>query len=229
MSTSLDGTARIWDISIPKCQGRINQIYNSAATIDPSGAVLAIVSDTPKDKISNNRFVGMDISLYDIRCFEKGPFANKSLELCESRDDFYSCVSVQFSNDGKNILISTNKDSLFVVDGFFNDRGKDVPLRELSCSKDQKMTSLVHPTFSPDDKSVIAGTDDGAIVIWNIENNDFSKKENIFLSKPTVVNAHPLPINVVSYNPRYDMLASACACVSLWLPASSLPPSSTSN
>lgn len=215
VSTSLDGTARFWDMAMSRCQGRINVNQHSAGAFDPSGKVFAVVSDTPKDKIANKNMIGMDILLYDIRNFERGPFVKKTLELSESSPTLYSCVSVQFSNDGKNILISTDKDSLFVVDAFLKE---EVPVRELSCSKEHRMTSLVHPTFSPDDRAVVAGTDDGALAIWNVGNDDFGVRENRFLSKPVIINAHPLPINAVSYNPRYDMLASACACVGLWLP-----------
>lgn len=215
VSTSLDGTARFWDMATSRCQGRINVSQHSAGAFDPSGRVFAVVSDTPKEHISSRNMIGMDVLLYDIRRFEEGPFCKKTLELRESSPTLYSCVSVQFSNDGKSILISTDKDSLFMVDGFLKE---DVPVRELSCSKEHRMTSLVHPAFSPDDKAVVAGTDDGALAIWNVGSGDMSVRENVFLSNPLIINAHPLPINAVSYNPRYNMLASGCACVGLWLP-----------
>lgn len=221
VSTSLDGTTRVWDTSMPKCQGHASPRQNPVAAFDPTGQVLAIISDTPNHDTKSNNMLGIDVYLYDIRNYERGSFKGKSLELSKPCEGLYSCVSAQFSNDGKNILISTDRDSLFLVDGYM--QRDDIPVRELSCRKDHRMTSLVHPTFSPDDKRVIAGTDDGALVVWDVSKNDLRVEENVFLSNPMVVSAHQLPINVVSYNPKYDMFASACSCVGFWLPMQSFP------
>ena len=223
VSTSLDGTARVWDMNIPKCQGRINLSQHPAAAFDPTGAVLAVVCDTPPETLPiPGTPLGMDVCLYDIRVFEKGPFAYQSLALSSYIPDAfssqppYSCVSVQFSNDGNKILVSTGSDSLFVVDGFLK---PEVPVRRLhGPQKECRMTALVQPSFSPDDRFVIAGTDSGALAVWDIAGSESS------LLRPSVIEAHPLSVNVVSYNPKFDMLASACTAVSFWLPQT--PPSS---
>lgn len=73
------------------------------------------------------------LNLYDLRSFDKGPFATFKLPVAEAPGTEWTCL--KFSPDGRNILICTNGSFLRLVDSFnglhlhsFNVRRVPVPL-----------------------------------------------------------------------------------------------------
>lgn len=103
LSGSLDKTIRLWDLRSQNCQGLMHLNGRPVASYDPEGLIFAAGIDSRQ------------LKLYDLRTFDKGPFATFHV-----RQDFSNCewTSVQFSSDGKKILISTNVGQLKLIDAF---------------------------------------------------------------------------------------------------------------
>lgn len=63
LSGSLDNTVRLWDLRSNVCQGMIRLATQPQVSYDPQGLIFAVA--TPAN----------GVKLYDVRSFDKGPFA----------------------------------------------------------------------------------------------------------------------------------------------------------
>jgi COMPASS component SWD2 len=73
---------------------------------DPSGLTFAV-------GLNSNT-----IKIYDVKTFDKGPFATWTLSDHQSPQGFPTWTSLKFTNDGKNILITTVGNTHYLVDAF---------------------------------------------------------------------------------------------------------------
>ena len=116
---------RMWDLRSPNCQGLMNLATEAPSSIqvaiDPQGMVFGVGLD--------NRTIRMN----DIRNYGQGPFslfqlklsppsnASSRLTTCYNSEANYASVewnSLQFSPDGKDILISCKDTGLVLIDSF---------------------------------------------------------------------------------------------------------------
>nr|XP_057910851.1 WD repeat-containing protein 82-like isoform X2 [Doryrhamphus excisus] len=187
ISGSLDETIRIWDLRSENSQGLTTPMGRPICSFDPDGLIFAVGVES------------QTIKLYDVRAFDKGPF--KSFEMRLHR----SCVwsGLKFSNDGKQILISTNGGVICILNAFSGD-----VMHTFSGYNNSRGLTL-EACFTPDSQFVMIGSEDGRVHVWN---TDSGMKVAVLDGK------HPGPISTIQFNPRYMTFATACTNMTFWLP-----------
>lgn len=187
ISGSLDETIRIWDLRAPNCQGLTNPLGKPVCSFDPDGLIFAAGVESQA------------IKLYDLRAFDKGPFASFDVRFNRVCD----WTGLKFSNDGKQILISTNGGMICVLNAF-----NGSVLHTFSGYNNSKGISL-EACFTPDSQFVMIGSEDGRVHVWSTESG---------MKVAVLDGKHPGPINTLQFNPRYMTFASACTNMTFWLP-----------
>ncbi|CAH8563302.1 unnamed protein product [Schistosoma turkestanicum] len=194
LSGSMDSTIRLWDLRSPNCHGVMHVSGRPTAAFDPEGLIFAAGINSES------------VKLYDLRSFDKGPFATFKLGLETS-----GCIwtGLQFSSDGKALLITTNGTHIRLVDAF-----KGSHLHTLTVIPNTDRQTL-HASFTPDSQFVLIGSPDGIVHIWSVETGVR------VASLPGYEAATQLPnaaIHSLAFNPRFAMLATGSNQTSFWLP-----------
>ncbi|VDI21932.1 WD repeat-containing protein 82-like [Mytilus galloprovincialis] len=187
LSGSLDKTLRLWDLRSQNCQGLMHLSGRPVAAFDPEGLIFAAGINSEC------------VKLYDLRSFDRGPFA--TFKLAQDKDCDWT--GMKFSPDGKMILISTNGQVVRLIDAF-----QGTPLQTFMGFQNTKGISL-EASFSPDSQFAFVGSTDGKINCWNTDTG----------VRVAVFNCdHPGPVQCVQFNPKLMMLATACTNMAFWLP-----------
>ncbi|KAI4258619.1 MAG: hypothetical protein LQ352_001154 [Teloschistes flavicans] len=98
LSCSADNTVRLWNSKSQYAQARLNLATPYLATFDPTASVIAIASASTSS-----------ILLYDLRNYEQEPFATFDMrEYDPPSSNLPEWTKLEFSNDGKSLLVSTN-------------------------------------------------------------------------------------------------------------------------
>ncbi|CAL8077656.1 unnamed protein product [Calicophoron daubneyi] len=194
LSGAMDSTIRLWDLRSPNCHGVMHVSGRPTAAFDPEGLIFAagINSDSVK--------------LYDLRSFDKGPFATFKVG-----PETGGCVwtGLQFSADGKTLLVATNGNHIRLVDAF---KGTHLHLLTIVTNADRQ---ALDASFTPDSQFVMVGSPDGIVHIWSVETGIR------VASLPGYEAATQLPnpaIHTLAFNPRYAMLATGSNQTAFWLP-----------
>lgn len=142
---------------------------------------------------------------------------------------------LEFSNDGKHLLLGTSGNSHFLLDAFDGhvkanlrrDRGG---VRRLGPgdhnpeNMDPTSNEFLFPgtgdcCFSPDGKYVLSGTRQRNVLVWEtLASSTETSKSMTPVHELDYVGESAL----VAFNPRYNMFATADKEVVLWLPDQSL-------
>lgn len=228
ISCSEDNTLRIWDAGTKNACGRLNLHGAYLAAWDPSGNVFAVASPTAQS-----------ILLYDFRNFDKEPFSTFDMLPHYSQDqDMSNSMSkgwnkLEFSNDGKSLLLGTTGLSHFLLDAFDGslkaslrrDRGG---VRRLGAGDknadgvEQQSSEYLHPSigdacFSPDGRYVLSGSRQRNVLVWDT----MATNPERFLTP-----VHELEYRgdsaVIAFNPRSHFFATADKEVVFWVPDQSL-------
>jgi len=188
-TASLDKTIRFWDLRSNQCQGVIRELGGRpAVAYDGSGTVFA---------------GGVDkniIKLFDVRAYDKGPFANFILK--RHAKQVTQWANLKFSPCGTFLLATALDGSIFLLNAF---EGNMVRTFEGQLSE---RNTPMEVGFTPDSNFVYSGSEDGCIYVWNAKAD----------SAPTVLQGHGAPVTCVKWNPKKMMMASACSSLALWIP-----------
>jgi COMPASS component SWD2 len=226
MSTSMDNTVKLWDIRSSSAQGQLNFESPWLSTYDPSATVIAIGSPPAQT-----------VHLYDLRNYDKPPFATFDLNSTESRFESkgqrpgVGWTGMEFSNNGKLLLVSTNGAGHYLLDAFTGDlvaylqrpHGSDsshlAPGDELPRHEpDGPTPSYLQASacFSPDGNYVVGGNGrSNGLSVWDATST--SQRPDKVL-EPMAELPGQRPSKLVAYNQRHNLLASADKDVTLWLP-----------
>ncbi|CAL8135815.1 unnamed protein product [Orchesella dallaii] len=188
LSGSLDRTLRLWDLRSPNCQGLMHLQGKPVAAFDPEGLIFGA-------GINNE-----SVKLYDLRSFDKGPFATFACPYEQDSD----WSSLKFSPDGKLIMICGYGTMTFVIDAF---NGRH--LHTFSGLANSQRGPL-EATFSPDSQFAFCGSGDGLIHVWNTTVKD---------CKVCILDGENTgPVGCIQFNPKYMMMATAYKNMAFWLP-----------
>ncbi|KAF9206328.1 member of Set1p complex, histone methyl transferase [Haplosporangium sp. Z 27] len=151
---------RLWDLRSPNCQGVLAVEARPAIAFDPSGLVFAVAT-------------GNSLRLYDVKVFDQGPFDSavigQSLPLPMGHAMSICATQLEFSSDGKNILVTTASDAHYIVDAYkpANTRFRLVG-HYYNYTESETFHSGGEACWTPDGKCVVSGSRDGSIYVWDI-------------------------------------------------------------
>jgi COMPASS component SWD2 len=191
------------------------------AAFDPSASVIAIASQSTSS-----------VLLYDFRNYDKAPFATFDLAPLEER---YTPTTrgrlwsrLEFSNDGKNLLVGTDFHGHFVLDAFEGNLNAFLVGKNGSSGRAAPITNSGRPLgqgdacFTQDGRYVLGGAGDkNEILVWDTHQTPDS---GAYL-QPTATLSSRGRTAVIEINPRYNMLATADKDILFWLPEDGVKPS----
>ncbi|GMM33457.1 WD-repeat containing protein [Saccharomycopsis crataegensis] len=208
ISTSFDNSVRVWDFRTSNCQGYMTCRNRSICSFDPSGLVFAIGNSDTKE-----------VGLYDCRNYDKDPFIVFDLKKFE-RDpvtlerSFWN--KLDFSNDGRHLLIGTNYQYHYVLDSY---EGELVTkLKGHGPFKPRNYPDTGSVSFSPDGRYVFGGSGTNDVLVWDMNQLQSSVPPGKVLNPLKALKGDKATPRMVLFNPKMMMLATADNEVSMWLP-----------
>ncbi|PLB44391.1 WD repeat protein [Aspergillus steynii IBT 23096] len=221
ISCSKDDSIAVWDLGSRNMQGRLKLATPYLVAFDPSASVIAVATQSTSS-----------ILLYDFRNYDKAPFSTFDIAPYEEKytpsTRGRAWTRLEFSNDGKHLLIGTDYHGHFILDAFEGTLkaflvGKNgSPGRAAPVSTTGKPLGQGDVCFSPDGRFVFGGSGDHHdVLVWDTQQTPDANG----LLQP----ANKLPSRgrtaVIEYNPRYNFFASADKEICFWLPDSTYQPS----
>ncbi|GMG06669.1 unnamed protein product [Aspergillus oryzae var. brunneus] len=214
VSCSKDNTVAIWDLSSRNAQGKLKLATPYLAAFDPSASVIAIASQSTSS-----------VLLYDFRNYDKSPFSTFDLAPYEERytpsTRGRAWTRLEFSNDGKHLLVGTDYHGHFVLDAFEGTMkaflvGKNgSPGRAAPVSTTGKPLGQGDACFTPDGRFVLGGSGDHPdILAWDLQQQPDSNN----VLQPMCKLPHRGRTALIEYNPRYNVVATADKDIVFWLP-----------
>jgi COMPASS component SWD2 len=226
LSCSEDNTLRIWDAATKNACGKLNLHGAYLAAWDPSGNVFAVASPTAQT-----------ILLYDFRNFDREPFSTFDMlpyyQNGGQNSPSKGWNKLEFSNDGKHILLGTTGTQHFLLDAFdghlkaslLRERGA---VRRLGAGDhnpegmDPQSSEFMYPStgdccFTPDGRYVLSGSRQQNVLAWDT----LASVQERFL-KPVYELEHKGDSAVIAFNPRYNFFATGDKEVVFWVPDQSL-------
>ncbi|OAQ35574.1 WD40 repeat-like protein [Linnemannia elongata AG-77] len=224
-------TVRLWDLRSPNCQGALSVMGQPVVAFDPSGLVFAVA-------------LGGTLRLYDVKSFDQGPFVTAMIgeSLGISHTSIYA-TQIEFSSDGKSLLVTTGSDAHYIVDAYT----PSVTMFKLvghntNTFGNEPFTSGSEACWTPDGKCVVSGSRDGDIYVWDISkaiadqaaglvngssgnasNSTNGSTGNLLQSNGELrpfktLKAHGTPSHIVAFNPKYLMMVSGSTELAFWEP-----------
>lgn len=224
LSCSKDNTVRLWNAATKNATGLLYLNTPTLSAFDPSGQVFAVASPT-----------GGCVLLYDHRNFDKAPFSTFDIvESCAAIDPLHvmsGWTKLEFSNDGRSILLGTKGGGHFLLNSF--DGALKAYLRKpeaapgrLAAGEESVMNGGSSSgaggiegsgdcCFTPDGRYVISGSKTN-ILVWDTL---VKADENKVLEPCNVLDCEgSRQAAVVEFNPRFNFFASANQELVFWLP-----------
>jgi COMPASS component SWD2 len=222
ISCSRDNTVRLWNIGTKQWVGKLFLNTPYLAAWDPSGAVFAIASPS-----------SASVLLYDYRNYTKAPFA--TFDVADSISDMgvqhtpLGWTKLEFSNDGKSILLGMRGDGHVLLDSFDGNlkaylkkpeggttriAAGDAPVANgAPATEPANLESSGECCFAPDGRYVLSGSKKD-VLVWDTLSSALSSKT----LEPTHVLEEKREAAVVAFSPRYNLFATADQDLMFWLP-----------
>lgn len=195
-------------------QGKLELATPYLVAFDPSASVIAIASQSTSS-----------VLLYDFRNYDKAPFATFDLAPLEER---YTPTTrgrlwsrLEFSNDGKNLLVGTDYHGHFVLDAFEGNLNAFLVGKNGSSGRAAPITTSGRPLgqgdacFTQDGRYVLGGAGDkNEMLVWDTHQAPDSSS----YLQPVANLPSRGRTAVIEINPRYNMLATADKDILFWLP-----------
>ena len=230
ISCSLDNTLRVWALNTPNAVGKLYMHTPYLTAFDPSATVFAVASPGTSS-----------VMMYDIRNYDKAPFAtfdvleaettqNPRLMAAAARAGLSGpsnpgrWMSVEFSNDGKLLLIGTASGTgHYVLDAFSGAVRAFCALKKAPSSSSSSSTESTAPhdrslrlapgnlplaagsavrgqgnvCFTPDARYVVGGAGDQNMLVW-----DTRQMPGRCDSPPTPADAAQPTSSLAATNPK---------------------------
>lgn len=194
----------MWDLRTPNCSGLLNISSPSLAAFDPSGIIFAVASHASSS-----------ILLYDLRNYDKQPFTTFTL----TDDTFLHAYSyparmpawskLEFSNDGKHMLVGTRGHAHYVIDSFAENTSQFLyrTKRPNGPTNPKKIETSGDVCLTPDARYIVGGQGEKGVVVWDTWVQPDDKKT----LKPFVELAENSKVmaSVVAFNPKMNLFATA--------------------
>ncbi|KAJ5098507.1 WD repeat protein [Penicillium argentinense] len=221
ISCSKDDTVTLWDLGSRNPQGKLKLATPYLVAFDPSASVIAIASQATSA-----------ILLHDFRNYDKAPFA--TFDLAQLEEAYTpstrgrAWTRLEFSNDGKYLMVGTDYHGHFILDAFdghlkFFLVGKSgSPGRAAPISSTGKPLGQGDVCFTPDGRYVLGGNgEQNDVLVWDLQQT----AESNGILQPMTRLPHRGRTALVEYNPRYNMIASADKETVFWQPDEPAKPS----
>ncbi|KAF6836025.1 WD repeat-containing protein [Colletotrichum plurivorum] len=225
ISCSQDNTVRLWNVSTKQWCGQLFLNTPYLATYDPSGQIFAVASPSSGS-----------VLLYDCRNYDRAPFATFDLIEAGRHVDSQFVVrgwtKLEFSNDGKHILVGTRGSGHFLLDAFDGSlkaflRKPEGGTRRTAAGEtttnnvngapkaDQaSIESSGDCCFSVDGRYVLSGSKKD-VLVWDTLTPPQNEAKAI---NPNWTLEDKREASVIAFNPRYNFFATADQEVVFWLP-----------
>ena len=218
LSCSLDNTVRLWNLSSPSAQARLNLSTPHLAAYDPSATVIAIASSSTSS-----------ILLYDLRNYDKPPFSTFDLRHLSPSSSPPTWTKLEFSNDGKSLLLATSASTGHILLDAFKGHLKAYCTHHLTnpsfISSRPAPGSSQGPLgqgdvcFSADGRYLVGGSGgDHDAVVWDTQGTVVEEGGDRKVLRPMAALPHRGRVAVCEWNPRYNMIATGDREVVFWLP-----------
>ncbi|GKT73360.1 WD repeat-containing protein [Colletotrichum tofieldiae] len=223
ISCSQDNTVRLWNISTKQWCGQL--ILNSPylAAYDPSGQIFAVASPNSGS-----------VLLCDCRNYDKAPFATFDLvEVGRHVDPQFivrGWTKLEFSNDGKHILVGTRGSGHFLLDAFDGSlkaylrkpeggarrlaAGETVTVNGAPRIEQPMVESSGECCFSVDGRYVLSGSKKD-VLVWDTLTPPQNDAKTL---NPSWTLEDKREAAVMAFNPRYNFFATADQEVLFWVP-----------
>lgn len=230
LSVSRDRTMLLWDLSSPNCLAKLQlplDTINPCVAYEQGGVIFGVMSRT-------THLLRNSVKLYDARNYTTGPFLDiappkNAVEIALSRvitnmaplqisrlaDTPWS--SVEFSPDGRHVLVNTGSTFALVLDSYAN---SEIPV-VIHAPQERESPSTSSPAnqsdpvlilsscFSADGKYVICGTSNNMILVFTKDRGELVN----------TLAGHVSAVHLVFSNPVYDVIASSCINTAIWTSA----------
>lgn len=214
ISCSNDDTVTLWDLNSRNAQGKLKLSTPYLVAFDPSASVIAIASQSTSS-----------VLLYDLRNYDKSPFSTFDVapyeDKCTPSTRGRGWTRLEFSNDGKHLLIGTDFAGHFVLDAFEGNMKAFLAGKNGSSGRAAPVSTSGKPPgqgdacFTPDGRYVVGGSGDRTeVLVWDTQQTPDSA---LFLS-PTIKLPNRGRTALIEYSPRYNMFATADTGIIFWLP-----------
>jgi COMPASS component SWD2 len=222
LSAGDDKSVLLWNINNPSPIAKINlpsNIQDPVVQYDGTGVAFGV-------QVQDQNTLLHSIKLFDVRAYDNGPFqdivpdypllqsAVKNGMINSGINDNPNITSINnmlsnttwtdfhFSPDGNHVIINTNNDILFILDGY----KEDVEPIAI-CNRKNTLGVPLGISFSSDAKYVIAGNDENEIQFYDKLNGKLI----------STLTGHVDAVSCIACNPVYDVMASGCVNTVLWI------------
>lgn len=193
MSGSENDSIRLWDLRDSVSSGIMDISGSPTLAFDPKGLVFVLGL--------GSRF----IRPYDVRQYQKGPFAIWNVDIkqeYQSRGSGTSDIQnnpewtgLKFSTDSNHILVTTRSGIHYLINAY------DGQIVTVYHGHSNTKGLILQADITPDSKYVYSGSEDGLVHFW----------DKLTSKEVQILEGHPNPVTNVLFNPKYMMMASACS------------------